>query len=118
MYASISLSTIPSNRRPPRLSLFTPTTQPSNLQPIQTSPGCLVDLVYLVCLVYLVDLVHLVDPVSLVQPNTQDKPNKPDEQVQPAEPTAWILEFSDVMAPMPFCKLPLGLIDVVRVVFC
>jgi hypothetical protein len=66
--------------------------------------------VKLVCFVYLVDLVHL---IYLTQPN---KPNKPIKQDGQAEPTAWILEFSDVMALMPFFNLPLGLIAVIPVV--
>jgi len=34
LYSSISFWTIPSNRHPPRLSLFTPITRPSKLEPI------------------------------------------------------------------------------------
>jgi hypothetical protein len=62
--------------------------------------------VKLVCFVYLVDLVHLVDPI---QPNKPNKQNKLIKQDSPAEVTAWILEFSDVMVPIPFCNMPPGL---------
>jgi hypothetical protein len=69
--------------------------------------------VELVCFVYLVDLVHL---VNLIQPNEPDRPARPNEQVRLVEPTAWILEFLDVMALMPFFNLPPGLIAVIPVV--
>jgi hypothetical protein len=69
--------------------------------------------VKLVCFVYLVDLVHL---VYLIQPNKPNKRNKPIKQDSLAEPIGWILEFSDVMALMPFFNRPPGLIAVIPVV--
>ena len=62
IYSSCTLWTIPSDRPPPRLSLFTLIPRPSTLQPIETSPVCLVCLVDLVCLVHL---------VTFVQPKTR-----------------------------------------------
>jgi hypothetical protein len=76
IYSSFTLWTIPSDRPPPRLSLFTPIPRPSKLQPIETSPVCLVRLVVLVCFVYL---------VSCIQQNKQDKPNKPNTRNRPNE---------------------------------
>jgi hypothetical protein len=69
--------------------------------------------VKLVCFVYLVDLVHLVDLIQLNKPN---KRNRPNEQALLVEPTAWILEFSDVMVLIPFCNMPPGLTLAIPVV--
>ena len=80
MYSSFTLWTIPSYRPPPRLSLFTPIPRPSTLQPIETSPFCLV------CLVHLVSFVQKPDkPNTLNKPNKRDKPDQPDEPDRPNE---------------------------------